>query len=344
MKHVVIGGCGFIGYNLSEYLLNEGHQVVVLDNLSRRGTTMNLSNLNSKSTGDFTFEQCDIRLDNPILEKHIADADVVYHLAAQVAVTTSVVNPLLDFEINLKGTFNILEAARKTKSKAVIIYASTNKVYGGMEEIRIENNGSRYYYVDYPDGISESQQLDFHSPYGCSKGGAEQYIRDYSRIYGLKTICFRQSCIYGPNQFGIEDQGWVAWFTIAAIYNKSISIYGDGMQVRDVLHVSDLIQAYQACVDNIDKTNGQIYNLGGGRVNVASLLELLNLLEEKIGRDIPYKFADWRPGDQPVYISDIKKITTETNWKPLVSFDQGIDTLIEWVQSNKQTLKSVGII
>lgn len=344
MKHLIIGGCGFIGYNLSSYLLEKGNQVTVLDNLSRRGTTTNLLRLQEKFANKLEFEQCDIRVDSQILEKHIKNAGAIYHLAGQVAVTTSVQDPVLDFEINLRGTLNVLEAARKTDCKGIIIYASTNKVYGGMENINVNNDGSKYYYANLPNGISEEQQLDFHSPYGCSKGGAEQYVRDYSRIYGLKTICFRQSCIYGPNQFGIEDQGWVAWFTIAAIYGKPISIYGDGMQVRDVLHVNDLITAYQAGIDNINKTNGQIYNIGGGSNNISTLLNLLNLLEQKIEQEIPYTLGDWRPGDQPVYVSDITKFSNTVNWSPKIAFDQGIDSLVQWAKENESTLKNTGII
>jgi CDP-paratose 2-epimerase len=318
--------------------------VTVLDNLSRKGSARNLINLLAKYGRRVVFEQCDVRNDIKLIAKHMTDADIVYLLAGQVAVTTSVVDPRQDFEINALGTFNVLEAMRDAKSKAILIFASTNKVYGGMEEVRIASNDSAYYYQDSPNGITEDQQLDFHSPYGCSKGAAEQYVRDYSRIYGLRTICFRQSCIYGPNQFGIEDQGWVAWFTIAAIHGKQVHVYGDGKQVRDVLHVDDLIDGYDAAIKNIDKTNGQIYNIGGGSGNVSSLLNLLSLLEHKLGKKIPYQFGDWRPGDQPVYISDITKFSSATGWRPKITFESGINSLIAWTKKNEEALHSVGII
>ena len=344
MKHLIIGGCGFIGFNLAEYLIEKGESVLILGNLSRNGTTENLERLKAHESSLLNFKVCDIRIDKDILAECVQNVDVVYHLAAQVAVTTSVTDPQLDFDINLLGTFNILEAVRNNNSSAIVLYASTNKVYGGMEEIVIQKSESSYYYRDYPNGISEQQQLDFHSPYGCSKGAAEQYIRDYSRIYGLKTVCFRQSCIYGPNQFGIEDQGWVAWFTIASLYNKPITIYGDGLQVRDVLHVNDLIQAYQSAISSIDKTNGQIYNVGGGMNKTSSLINLLNLLREKLKKEINPGFSDWRPGDQPVYISDTSKFTRDTGWEAKIHFSEGLDSLIDWARIHKTTLSKVNII
>lgn len=345
MKHVIIGGCGFIGFNLAVELLEKGNEVLVLDNVSRKGSAHNLLRLmNHPFSQNLTFQHCDIRLDKHILARVVNDADVIYHLAAQVAVTTSVVNPLLDFEINLLGTFNIIEAMRSQGSKAILIYASTNKVYGGMEEITIVEGEEHYYYKDMKNGIPESQNLDFHSPYGCSKGAAEQYIRDYSRIYGLRTICFRQSCIYGPNQFGIEDQGWVAWFTIASMYNKPITIFGNGKQVRDVLHVKDLIDGYQMAISNIGVTNGQIYNMGGGAEHQLSLLKLIAMLEQKLDKKILFTFGDWRPGDQPVYVSDIAKVTRDTGWKPKIAFHEGINALLSWSRENEEILTQVGII
>ncbi len=344
MKNIIIGGCGFIGFNLAEFLIKRGDEVIVLDNLSRRGTNYNLSKLEKLGGDKFTFQFCDVRIDNGVLAKAVIGANVVYHLAAQVAVTTSVTDPRLDFEINALGTFNVLEALRNNNDKAILLYTSTNKVYGGMEHITIKNNGKRYYYAYYTEGINEKELLDFHSPYGCSKGAAEQYVRDYARIYNIKSIVFRQSCIYGPNQFGIEDQGWVAWFTIAAIYNSPIKIYGDGMQVRDVLHVFDLINAYDAAIKNINNTSGQIYNIGGGPENTSNLLELIALLEDKLKKKIPVTFHDWRPGDQPVYISNIEKIKSVTGWEPKIDFSQGIDSLVAWAVQNGETLKLVKLI
>lgn len=344
MKNVITGGCGFIGYNLAEHLLKRGEDVLVLDNLSRRGTNYNLAKLEKLAGDKFEFRHCDVRTDHLILADAVKGADRVYHLAAQVAVTTSVTDPRTDFEINALGTFNVIEAMRQHNRNATLLYSSTNKVYGGMEHIIIKNDGKRYYYADCPEGITENELLDFHSPYGCSKGSAEQYIRDYARIYDLKTVVFRQSCIYGPNQFGIEDQGWVAWFTIAAIYNKPIKIYGDGMQVRDVLHVGDLVNAYLSAIKNIDKTRGKIYNIGGGPANTSNLLELIALLEEKLDKKIPLTFHEWRPGDQPVYISNINKIYETTGWKPAISFDKGINSLIDWAKQNEEVLRLMKLI
>jgi CDP-paratose 2-epimerase len=269
--------------------------------------------------------------------------DVVFHMAAQVAVTTSVVRPREDFEINALGTLNILEAMREANSSAVLVYASTNKVYGEMLDLAIAEIGGRYQYKDVPEGISEKYLLDFHSPYGCSKGAADQYIIDYSRIYGLKTVVFRQSCIYGYRQFGIEDQGWVAWFTIAAAFGKKITIYGDGKQVRDVLFIDDLVKAYDIAVNEKDKVNGKAYNIGGGAFQM-SLLELLAFLEEFIGKKIPMEFSEWRPGDQKVYVSNNGKAKQEFGWTPNTSVEDGVRKLYEWVCANKKIFQAVGII
>ena len=264
MKVLVTGGAGFIGSNTAERFLKNGHEVFVFDNLSRRGTEWNINRL--KQNKNLTFIKGDVRDYSGIkkvFENH-RDFDAVYHLAAQVAVTTSVIDPREDFEINALGTFNVLEAIRETKSSPVMVYSSTNKVYGGMTDIKIVERKGKYAYKSLPDGISEKRLLDFHSPYGCSKGTADQYMIDYSRIYGLKTVVFRQSCIYGYRQFGIEDQGWVAWFTIAAMMGKPITIYGDGKQVRDVLFIEDLVDAYESAIINIDKINGQALTSAAG--------------------------------------------------------------------------------
>jgi len=335
-KFLVTGGCGFIGCNTAERLIRDGHEVIVVDNLSRKGTQSNLDYL--KGVGDFTFVMADIR-DPKAMEqvfKVHENIDAVIHLAGQVAVTTSVVNPREDFEINALGTFNILEGIRLSGQKPLVIYSSTNKVYGGMEHIVIEETEDRYRYRDYPNGIPETETLDFHSPYGCSKGTADQYVRDYGRIYDIPTVVMRQSCIYGYRQFGVEDQGWVAWFVIAAVLGRDITIYGDGKQVRDVLFVEDLVNAYLTASNNRDKCAGQIYNVGGGpKFTMSVWREFGPMLERAIGREIPVAKSDWRPGDQPCYISDISKVKKELGWEPKVSVEEGVQRLVAWVTENK---------
>lgn len=338
MKAVIPGGAGFIGCNLADALLEEGNEVVLFDNLSRRGSKENVEWLQSRHK-NAQFVKGDIRTDQKEMEKLFADADAVYHVAAQVAVTTSVAKPREDFEINALGTFNVLETARNCGGNPTFIYASTNKVYGGMEDIKIGKKGQRYAYKDLPNGIPEDRFLDFHSPYGCSKGCGDQYTRDYARIYGMKTVVFRQSCIYGHRQFGIEDQGWVAWFTIASVLGKKITIYGDGMQVRDVLYIDDLVRAFKIATQKINSAKGKIYNIGGGPKNTMSLLELIGFLEKHLGRKINYAHSNWRPGDQPVYVSDIRKAKKELDWEPKVGAEQGVARLLEWAQENKHLFK-----
>jgi CDP-paratose 2-epimerase len=261
------------------------------------------------------------------------NADVIIHLAAQVAVTTSVTHPREDFEINALGTFNGLEAARLNERKPVFLNASTNKVYGGMEDVEVVEDLTRWHYADLPMGCPETQPLDFHSPYGCSKGTG---VRDYARIYGLPSIVMRQSCIYGQRQFGVEDQGWVAWMIIAAVTGRPLMIYGDGKQIRDILNVEDLLNAYDAAIDRIAVVKGQVYNLGGGPKNTMSIwTEFGPLLEKMLGRSIPVKRSDWRPGDQKVFVADIRKADRELGWKPKVGVEEGVRKLFEWVKENK---------
>lgn len=344
MKIVITGGAGFIGTNLSVVMAKEGHEVIVFDNLSRKGTTENAKWL-QENYPNVTIRQADLRTDQDVMNEIVADADAIYHLAGQVAVTTSVSDPREDFDINALGTFNLLEAVRlHAKNNPVFIYTSTNKVYGGMEDVVIEEQDGRYMYKDFPTGIAENQLIDFHSPYGCSKGAADQYVRDYARIYGLRTVVFRQSCIYGPRQFGIEDQGWVAWFTIATLADKAITIYGDGKQVRDVLYIDDLVRAFKMATEKIAITAGKIYNIGGGIQNTMSLLELVEFLKEYHGKDIQPSFGDWRPGDQPVYVSDISKAQNEFGWAPTVTAKDGVKQLTEWVRENKDLFSKVGLI
>lgn len=339
-KFLITGGAGFIGSNLADHLLRKKESVTIFDNFSRQGALSNSEWLQANYP-QLKVVKGDIRFDQDKLKKEIENSDAVYHLAAQVTVTTSVINPREDFEINALGTFNVLEAIRQSKNKPILIYASTNKVYGRMEDIGIIERNNRYEYKNLPNGISEKNLLDFYSPYGCSKGTGDQYVRDYSRIYGLKTITFRQSCIYGPRQFGVEDQGWVAWFTIATILGKPVTIYGDGKQVRDILYVNDLINAFELAISNIKKTSGKIYNIGGGPKNTLSLLELIAYLEKSLDKKIEYSFADWRPGDQQVFVCDISKAKKEFGWEPKVNAERGIKNLFNWVKDNKELFKNL---
>jgi CDP-paratose 2-epimerase len=334
VKVVITGGAGFIGSNTAARFMREGHAVVVIDDLSRHGTDKNLEWL--RQQGSFEFSQTDIR-NAAALEAAVrphADARAVLHLAAQVAVTTSVEDPRTDFEINALGTFNVLELVRKHVREAILLFASTNKVYGGLEHLPVAEVGGRYQLTTRPHGIPETEPLDFHSPYGCSKGAADQYVIDYSRIYGLRTVALRQSCIYGRRQFGVEDQGWVAWFTIAAKQGRPITIYGDGKQVRDALFVDDLVELYRACIDQADTVTGKAYNVGGGPENQLSLLELLSDLERRFGVSIERTFSTTRPGDQPVFVADIRKAERELGWRPKTSVREGVGILADWVAAN----------
>jgi len=337
MKHLITGGAGFIGCNLADRLISAGQTVALYDNLSRRGARSNVDWLAARhGAHSFTLLQADVR-DYDQLAVAARGQDVVYHLAGQVAVTTSVQNPRDDFENNALGTFNALEAARASGSDPIFIYSSTNKVYGGMEDTVVELDATRYRYRDLPHGIPETQPLDFHSPYGCSKGAGDQYVRDYARIYGLRTVVLRQSCIYGTRQFGVEDQGWIAWFIIAAVTGKPITIFGDGKQVRDVLYITDLLDAYQAAIDRIGVAAGQVYNLGGGPENILSIwTELGLLLQELMGREIKVAWADWRPGDQRICVMDTRKAQRDLGWRPKVAVREGVRTLYEWVVENNE--------
>jgi len=331
---LITGGAGFIGVNAAHYFSNNGWEVIVVDNLSRRGTESNLEWL--KKNSNIEFHKVDIR-DYQTLSQVVGEVrpDTLLHLAAQVAVTTSVLDPAEDFEINARGTFNVLEAVRHKSPDSFVINASTNKVYGKMEDVAVVERNGRYEYEELKEGVSEKQQLDFHSPYGCSKGVADQYTIDYSRIYGLQTTTFRQSCIYGTRQFGLEDQGWVAWFTIAAVLEKQITIYGDGKQIRDVLNVKDLVKAYEAVIANRETASGQAFNVGGGPSNTMSLLELLSFLEQELGMNIPLQWDEWRPGDQPVFVCNLGKINDCIGWQPEVSVEVGVRELIRWVSDNR---------
>lgn len=335
MKTIFITGCaGFIGVNTAIAFSKNGWEIVAVDNLSRPGAQDNLQWLNENAK--ITFIKADIRdarTMNEIVKQH--QPDVLLHLAAQVAVTTSVANPREDFEINALGTFNVLEAIREFAPHCFFMNASTNKVYGKMDDCQVIELDQKYAYK-YIRGVNEQCALDFHSPYGCSKGAADQYCKDYSRIFKLQTVNLRQSCIYGQRQLGVEDQGWMAWFTIAGIYGKPITIFGNGKQVRDILHVDDLIRCYQICIEKREQISGQTFNIGGGPENSLSLIELLSILKDKTGVEPDLHWDDWRPGDQPVFICDLSKAKSLLDWEPLIDIDQGTTRLVDWVSGNKE--------
>ncbi len=341
-KRVLItGGAGFIGINTAHYLLTKKYHVTLFDNLSRKGSPENLKWLKKAWGKQFVFIRGDVVTDRTKLNKAVAGADAVIHLAAQVAVTTSVEDPYHDFMINAQGTLHVLEAARAADQKPLILFASTNKVYGNMDHAEVMLTDAGYRYRQYEAGIAEHHGVDFHSPYGCSKGAADQYVRDYARIYGLPTVVFRQSCIYGPHQFGVEDQGWVAWFVISSLLGRPITIYGDGHQVRDVLHVEDLARLYEMAIKNPKKVSGRIYNIGGGAREVSSVLGAISRIESIISKKIPYSFSEWRPGDQKVYISHIDKIKQDLGWEPHITFDKGLKTLVNWAEHEQKLLKQI---
>ena len=335
-NYLVTGGAGFIGSNYVYRLLKRGENVTIYDNLSRAGALRNLDWLKKNfDASSFKVIVADVR-DAASIADAAHSADVIVHLAGQVAVTTSVTNPREDFEANAFGTFNTLEAARLSERNPVFIFASTNKVYGGMDDVKVVEDATRWHYADLVNGCPESQPLDFHSPYGCSKGTGDQYVRDYARIYELRSVVFRQSCIYGPRQFGIEDQGWLAWMTIAAVTGRKITIYGDGKQVRDVLHVDDLLDAYDAAIEKIEVAKGRVFNVGGGPSNVLAVwAEFGPMLEKLLGKKIEVARADWRPGDQRVFYADFGKAKNELGWEPKIGLKDGIERLFNWVKENQ---------
>ena len=332
---LITGGCGFIGCNLADRLANRGERVLVLDNLARAGVRENAQWLKSRYGDLVTITVADIREPIPVIDA-VREARAVLHLAAQVAVTDSVNDPAADFEINARGTLNVLEAVRLHNSSAPVIFASTNKVYGRLiEDSDIALTGRRYAPTSplLAGGISENAPLDFYSPYGCSKGTADQYVHDYARVYGLQTVVMRMSCIYGPRQFGTEDQGWIAHFLLSAIRGKPLTIYGDGHQVRDALHVSDATAAWLAVLDRIALARGRVFNLGGGPANAVSLRELIDHIADLTGREVTYRFADWRPGDQPWYVTDTRALSTALGWSPQVPVTEGLRSLHAWLDT-----------
>ncbi|GEO39378.1 NAD-dependent dehydratase [Skermanella aerolata] len=334
---VVTGGAGFIGTNLADRLVREGNRVIVYDNLSRPGVEQNIEWLKATHGNAVTFELADIR-DPYVLRDAVSHAGRMFHFAAQVAVTTSLVDPVADFEINARGTVNLLEAIRAHPEPPPLVFTSTNKVYGKLADVALELDGKRYAPTDAAidaRGIDESRPLDFYSPYGASKGSADQYVLDYCRTYDLPTAVFRMSCIYGPHQFGTEDQGWVAHFLIRALQDEAITLYGDGYQVRDILFVEDLVDAFMLAQANMPAIRGQAFNIGGGPANATSLVELLDRIGEAAGCRPEIAYGPWRPGDQLYYVSDTSKFGEATGWKPRTGIAKGIGLLADWLAENR---------
>ncbi|MFP4292054.1 MAG: GDP-mannose 4,6-dehydratase [Cyclobacteriaceae bacterium] len=341
---LITGGAGFVGTNLASYFIEKNKKVIILDNLNRPGVEKNLRWLREHYPDELIVEVADIR--NPYAVKKAVDqSHFVFHLAAQVAVTISCEQPVMDFQTNLQGTINLLEAIRQSEHQPPIIFTSTNKVYGNLDHMQISENGSRYELPDHQNGgIPESQPLDFHSPYGCSKGSADAYILDYARTYGLKAVVFRMSCIFGPHQMGTEDQGWVAHFLLQAMKGEKISIYGNGKQVRDVLYVGDLVEAFHLAYEQIDKLSGQAFNIGGGIQNSTSLIELIGKLENQLEEKIEVEFHPWRTGDQRYYVSDTSAFEQASGWKRQVDLDQGLNKLYQWMSQAQQHLQKENLL
>ncbi len=336
MTWLITGGCGFIGSNLADFLLSRGKQVVLLDNLSRMGSRDNLQWLQSKHGANWEFIEADVR-DSAAVEKAVGQLKpkTIAHLAGQVAMTTSLQNPRMDFEINGMGTLNVLEAARQYSPDSIVLYSSTNKVYGSLEGLNYQETDLRYKLVDHPNGLDESMQLDGHSPYGCSKLTGDQYVRDYSRMFGLRTVVFRHSSMYGGRQFATYDQGWVGWFCQKALdmenpNSRPFTISGNGKQVRDVLHAQDLVQVYMKAAEHIDLSSGKIYNIGGGMENSLSLLELFQMLENFTGHPLRFEKLIWRQGDQKVFVANVSKAARDFEWTPSVTKQDGIREMLEW--------------
>jgi CDP-paratose 2-epimerase len=334
--HLITGGAGFIGTNLASRLLSQGKQVLIFDNLSRSGVERNLQWLRDTHGALFQAEIADIR-DRNAVRRAVRHAGKVYHFAAQVAVTSSLENPEEDFEINARGTLNLLESLRALQNPPEMIFTSTNKVYGSLDDIGLRLNANRYEPEDAclrEMGVSEIRTLDFHSPYGCSKGAADQYVSDYARVFGLRTVVFRMSCIYGFHQFGTEDQGWVAHFLISSLRNERITLYGDGMQVRDILFVEDLVNAFLLAGKHMDILAGGVFNIGGGPTNAISLRDLLGQIRDLNGKLPEIRFDDWRTGDQRYYVSNTGKFSALTGWQPKVDVRSGVERLYAWLAGN----------
>jgi CDP-paratose 2-epimerase len=331
---LITGGAGFIATNVASHLATAGWHVRLFDNLSRPGVESNIRWLRRTYGDAIELQIGDVR-DAALVRSAIRGASRVFHFAAQVAVTTSLVDPLLDFDVNARGTLNLLEAIRYLERRPSLLFTSTNKVYGNLHDVPLTTRGRRY----LPEvsevaayGVSERRPLDFHSPYGCSKGAAEQYVLDYARTFGLPATVFRMSCIYGPHQFGTEDQGWVAHFAIQSMKRRPITLYGDGLQVRDVLFVEDLVDAMQRAHERIDVTAGRAFNIGGGPANTTSLLELIDLLSHISGRRPRVSAESWRNADQRYYVSDHRRFSETTGWAPKTGVTEGVGRLVDWLR------------
>lgn len=334
-KILITGGCGFIGTNACVFYLKKGYQVISVDNLDRYGSRNNLAFLKTIK-GNFIFENCDIVNFNKLLKIfNKYKPDLILHLAGQTTVVDSIKDPVKDFSVNALGTFNVLEAMRNVAPLASLIYASTNKVMGNLDYLPIIEKRERYVFKNI-ESISEKYQLNFHSPYGCSKGCGDQYVLDYAKIFNLNTIVFRQSCIYGPHQFGMEEQGWLAWFIVSLVLNKRVTVFGNGKQVRDVLYVDDLINAYDLAFTNINKTKGKVYNIGGGIKFNLSLLESFKIIEKIVSKNLNFNLSSWRPADQKVYISDVALAKNDFSWTPKISPEEGIKRMYLWILENKR--------
>jgi CDP-paratose 2-epimerase len=333
---LITGGAGFIGSNLADSFLREGRDVIIYDALARRGVETNLKWLTDRYGAKVSARIEDIR-DKAALDAVVQEAGAIVHLAAQVAVTTSLESPDDDFTINGQGTLNLLESVRRHGAQTPVVFASTNKVYGHLHDVEMVEGADRH--VPASDeirefGISERQPLDFATPYGCSKGVADQYVLDYARTFGLRTAVLRMSCIYGPRQFGTEDQGWVAHFLIKALAGGEITIYGDGRQVRDVLHVRDAVAAYRAMLANIDGFSGRAFNLGGGPDNAVSLRMMLAEIETITGHPLNVGYSDWRAGDQLFFVADTRRLEAEAGWTATMGWREGLRDLAAWIDDH----------
>jgi len=338
MKFLITGGCGFAGSNLAHEVIKRNEELYVLDNFHRKGSRNNLEWL--KTMGDFTFYHADIRNNDDVVSiiKKVRP-DAIFHLSGQVAMTTSIVNPRLDFEVNVIGTYNVIEAVRKYSPETMIIYSSTNKVYGDFNYLTFDETEKRYLCKEYPDGFDETLPLEFHSPYGCSKGAADQYLLDSYRIYGIKTVVLRHSTMYGGRQFATNDQGWIGWFCQKAvdiekgILQEPFTISGTGKQVRDLLHSDDIVSLYFNIVKNIEKAKGEVFNIGGSMKNSLSIIELFDLLESELNIKMDYKKISFRESDQKVFVADISKVNQRLKWVPKIDKLQGLKKMIEWIYS-----------
>ena len=345
---LITGGAGFVGANLAHRLLGAGRRVRVLDNLSRPGVERNLQWLRDTHGAALDVEIADVR-DQGAVRRAVRDVETVFHFAAQVAVTTSLADPIEDFDVNARGTVNVLEAVRARADAPSLVFTSTNKVYGNLEDLALGLRGQRYALLDEDaraHGVSEARPLRFHSPYGCSKGAADQYVLDYAHSYGLRALVFRMSCIYGPRQFGNEDQGWVAHFLIRALEGRPIVLYGDGMQVRDVLFVDDLVDAFLVAESNAAALAGRAFNIGGGPANTTSLLEIVALIRELHGARPEVRFDAWRTGDQRYYVSDTRAFHAATGWSPKHGVQEGVEQLYEWLvaeRAGRRTTVAFGV-